>query len=94
MIDNHGRLHNAANRHSVYPSLSRTGVSQAGLTSTRNKSQPRRNDVQVACPLRKDDDQDGLPAREKGSLTRKDEGHEFGDKSRRNGVRSGAAGNP
>jgi hypothetical protein len=35
VIDNHGRLDNAAKRHSEYLSLSRTDESQAGFTSRR-----------------------------------------------------------
>jgi hypothetical protein len=38
VTDNHGRLDNAAKRHSEYPSLSRTDESLAGFTSEEGRT--------------------------------------------------------
>jgi hypothetical protein len=53
---------------------------------SRKRTPERRNAGQVRCPLRKDDDQEALPATANEGLP-KEGGHEFGSKSRRNGVR-------
>jgi hypothetical protein len=59
---------------------------QSQVNKRTHKNQSRRNDE---SPSRKDDGRDGLPAEENGGLSRKDEGHGFGGKSRGNEVRSG-----
>jgi hypothetical protein len=48
------------------------------------KKQPRRNAGQNGSPSRMDDGQDGLPAKENGGLSRKDEGPRSGGKFRGN----------
>jgi hypothetical protein len=64
-------------------------------------NQPRKDDDQVRYPLQKDDNQDGIPARENvgrnGRLQRKDEQnghHEFGGQLRKVSYYSGVSGSP
>jgi hypothetical protein len=60
------------------------------INESRNVSWPttseRRNAGQIRCPSRQDDGQVELPARVNGGLSRKDGGHGFGGKCRRNRV--------
>jgi hypothetical protein len=53
-----------------------------GKAGSQDTEQPRKDGI----PSQKYDGQNGLPARQNVGLSRKDRGHGFGDKSRRNRV--------